>query len=220
MKKIAWIALPLTMAVGLAGCSTYNPYTNEQQTSSLAKGAGIGAAVGAVAGATKSGHHRTDKALIGAALGAAAGSGIGYYMDRQEAQLRQKMQGTGVSVTRSGDQIILNMPGSITFASDSTQLTPQIQNALNGVNEVLKEYGDTNINITGYTDSTGAASYNQRLSEQRAQSVGNYLAQSGVDYNRLNIRGGGEQNPIASNDTESGRAQNRRVELTLTPKQG
>ena len=220
MKKTMWMALPLSAAIALAGCSTYNPYTNEQQTSSLAKGAGIGAAVGAVAGATKSGHHRTDKALIGAALGAAAGGGIGYYMDRQEAQLRQKMQGTGVSVSRVGDQIVLNMPGSITFASDSTQLTPQINNALSGVSQVLKEYGDTNINVIGYTDSTGAEAYNQRLSQQRAQSVGNFLAQDGVDYNRLNIQGGGEQNPVASNATESGRAQNRRVEITLVPQQG
>ena len=119
MKKSVLLALPLAAAVAMAGCSTTNPYTNEQQTSSAAKGAGIGAVVGAIAGATKSGNHRLDKALIGAAAGAAAGGGIGYYMDVQEAKLRDQLQGTGVSVTRVGDQIILNMPSNVTFGSDS-----------------------------------------------------------------------------------------------------
>lgn len=220
IKKQAWLALPLAAAVALSACSTTNPYTGEQQTSSLAKGAGIGALVGGVAGATKSGNHRLDKTLIGAAVGAAAGSGIGYYMDAQEAKLRQEMQGTGVSVNRVGDQIQLNMPSAITFASDSSELSPQIYSALNGVINVLKEYDDTMVNIAGYTDSTGTASYNQRLSELRAQAVGNYLARGGVNFNRLIMTGYGASNFVASNDTAEGRAQNRRVTVTLVPSQG
>ncbi|MGO2414719.1 MULTISPECIES: OmpA family protein [Cobetia] len=217
MKKSVLLALPLAAAVAMAGCSTTNPYTNEQQTSSAAKGAGIGAVVGAIAGATKSGNHRLDKALIGAAAGAAAGGGIGYYMDVQESKLRQQLQGTGVSVTRVGDQIILNLPSNVTFGSDSSTLSGQIQPVMDGVITVLKEYDETRVNIAGYTDSTGASNYNQNLSELRAQSVGNYLASGGIAFNRLNMRGYGEASPVASNDTTSGRAQNRRVEITLTP---
>ncbi|WP_106476788.1 OmpA family protein [Phytohalomonas tamaricis] len=220
IKKQVFLAFPLAAAVVLSGCSTTNPYSGEQQTSSLAKGAGIGALVGGVAGATKSGNHRLDKTLIGAAVGAAAGSGIGYYMDAQEAKLRQEMQGTGVSVNRVGDQIQLNMPSAITFASDSSELSSQIYPALNGVINVLKEYDDTMVNIAGYTDSTGTASYNQRLSELRAQSVGNYLARGGVNFNRLIMTGYGASNFVASNDTAQGRAQNRRVTVTLVPTQG
>lgn len=217
MKKSIWMAAPLAVVMAATGCTTTNPYTNEQQTSSLAKGAGIGALVGGVAGATKSGNHRLDKTLIGAAVGAAAGGGVGYYMDAQEAKLRQEMQGTGVSVNRVGDQIQLNMPSAITFGSDSSELSSQIHAPLDGVIKVLGEYPDTLVNIAGYTDSTGAAAYNQRLSELRAQAVGNYLARGGVNFNRLIMQGYGASNYVASNDTPEGRAQNRRVTVTLVP---
>jgi outer membrane protein OmpA-like peptidoglycan-associated protein len=155
--------------------------------------------------------------LIGAAAGAAVGGGVGAYMDRQEEQLRRSMEGTGIGVQRDGNDIVLNMPSSVTFGFDSSELTSSATNALNDVAGVLTEYSETRINIAGHTDSTGDAGYNQQLSERRAQAVGQYLGRSGVASSRLNMQGYGENQPVASNDSESGRAQNRRVELTLSP---
>lgn len=200
----------------MAACTTVNPYTREEQTSKAAKGAGIGAAVGAVAGLLTKGD-KLENALIGAGVGALAGGGVGYYMDVQEAKLRQRLAGTGVSVTRMGDNITLNMPSSITFALNSADLNAQFYSALDGVAMVLKEYNKTVIEVAGHTDSTGSDQYNQALSQRRAQSVAGYLASQGVQSQRLLTVGAGEAHPIASNDTEQGRAANRRVELTIVP---
>nr|WP_151442099.1 OmpA family protein [Halomonas lysinitropha] len=218
MKSFRFIA-PFATVLLLAGCATTDPNTGQTQRSQTGTGAAIGAAVGAAAGALSGdgSTSRRDRALIGAAVGAAAGGGIGAYMDRQEEQLRQSTQGTGIGVDRRGDDIVLNMPSEVTFGFDSSDLTPSARNALNDVAAVLQQYPDTLVNIGGHTDSTGDASYNQRLSERRAQAVGSYLSQSGVSGNRLNMRGYGETQPVASNNTEQGRAQNRRVEITLTP---
>ena len=221
MRKTLRLAPSLAAALLVVGCATNDPYGGQTQRSSTVTGAGIGAAVGAAAGALSGSGStsRRDRALIGAAVGAAAGGGIGAYMDRQEAQLRESMQGTGIEVERQGDDIVLNMPSSVTFGFDSSELTSSARSALNDVSDVLHQYPETRINIAGHTDSTGSADYNQRLSERRAESVGNYLGQSGVDRSRLSMRGYGLTQPVASNDTESGRAQNRRVEITLTPMQ-
>lgn len=210
-------ALALAASTALVGCSTINPYTGQQHTSSLVKGSAIGAAGGAAIGALSGHRHRGKRALIGAAIGAIAGGGVGYYMDVQEAKLRQKMAGTGVSVTRQGDDIVLNMPGNVTFATNSADLRPQFFKVLNGVAMVLNEYEKTLVMVTGYTDSTGAASYNQQLSLRRAQSVASYLQSQGVKTVRIVTQGMGESNPIASNATAQGRQQNRRVELRLQP---
>ncbi|MGR2738579.1 OmpA family protein [Billgrantia sp. Q4P2] len=219
MFKASRLVAPLAAAILVAGCATTDPYSGQTQRSSTMTGAGVGAAVGAAAGALSGSGStsRRDRALIGAAVGAAAGAGIGAYMDRQEQQLRESMQGTGVEVERRGDDIVLNMPSSVTFGFDSSELTVQARNALNDVANVLTQYTDTRVNIAGHTDSTGSVSYNQRLSERRAESVGNYLAQSGVARNRLNMVGYGPSQPVATNNTEEGRSQNRRVEITLTP---
>ncbi|TFH87829.1 glycine zipper 2TM domain-containing protein [Billgrantia azerbaijanica] len=218
MKPFRLVA-PVVAATLLVGCTTTDPYTGETRRSKTGTGAAIGAAVGAAAGALSGdgSSSRRDRALIGAAVGAAAGGGIGAYMDRQERQLRESMQGTGIGVDRRGDDIVLNMPSSVTFDFDSSALTPSARSALGDVASVLTQYTDTRVNIAGHTDSTGDAGYNQRLSEQRAQSVGNYLGQAGVARNRLAMTGYGENQPVASNDTEQGRAQNRRVEITLSP---
>jgi outer membrane protein OmpA-like peptidoglycan-associated protein len=205
-----------TLAVFASGCTTVNPYTKETQTSKVVKGAGIGAAAGAVVGLLAHGD-KLKGALIGAGVGAVAGGGVGYYMDVQEAKLRQKLEGTGVSVTRMGDNITLNMPSSITFALNSADLNAQFYNALDGVGMVLKEYEKTVIEVAGHTDGSGSDQYNQALSERRAQSVSSYLASHGVKSQRLMPIGAGEAHPVASNDTEAGRAQNRRVELTIVP---
>ncbi len=213
MKPIAMGAVVLCVATA---CTTVNPYTGEQQTSKVVKGAGIGAAAGAVAGLLTKGD-KLENALIGAGVGALAGGGVGYYMDVQEAKLRQRLAGTGVSVTRMGDNITLNMPSGITFALNSADLNAQFYGALDGVSMVLKEYDKTVIEVAGHTDSSGSDQHNLGLSQRRAQSVAGYLSSHGVKDQRLIPVGAGEAHPIASNDTEQGRASNRRVELTIVP---
>ena len=220
MKKHTILLTSLCLALGVSGCTTINPYSGEEQTSNAVKGGAIGAATGALVGVLSSSKKDRGKgALIGAASGAAIGGGVGYYMDVQEAKLRQKMKGTGVTVTRSGDQIILNMPNNVTFDSNASQLKPAGANTLSGVAMVLKEYEDTRVHIIGHTDSSGSRELNMRLSEQRAESVGTALITMGVDGSRLNMSGVGPDQPVASNSTAEGKAQNRRVTLTLTPTQ-
>jgi outer membrane protein OmpA-like peptidoglycan-associated protein len=217
MNRSIKSAVVAAVAMGvMAGCTTVNPYTGEQQTSKAAKGAGIGAAAGAVVGLLTKGD-KLENALIGAGVGALAGGGVGYYMDVQEAKLRQQLAGTGVSVTRMGDNITLNMPSSITFGLNSADLNAQFYNALDGVSMVLKEYDKTVVEVAGHTDSSGSDQYNLGLSERRAQAVASYLSSHGVKSQRLMPIGAGETHPVASNDTEQGRASNRRVELTIVP---
>ena len=218
MKKHTILLTSLCLTLGVSGCTTINPYSGEEQTSNAVKGGAIGAATGALVGVLSSSKKDRGKgALIGAASGAAIGGGVGYYMDVQEAKLRQKMKGTGVSVTRNGDQIILNMPNNVTFDSNASQLKPAGANTLSGVAMVLKEYEDTRVHIIGHTDSSGSRELNMRLSEQRAESVGTALITMGVDASRLNMGGVGPDQPVASNSTAAGKAQNRRVTLTLSP---
>lgn len=218
MKKLSVLSGSLILALALNGCTTINPYTGEQQTSNAAKGGAIGAATGALVGVlSASKHDRGKGALIGAAAGAALGGGAGYYMDVQEAKLRQQMQGTGVSVSRDGDNIVLNMPNQVTFDSNSSQLKPAGASTLTGVARVLKEYPKTRVNIVGHTDSSGTRALNMRLSQQRAESVASALILQGVDNARLDIRGVGPDQPIADNKTVEGKAQNRRVTIAVSP---
>lgn len=199
----------------LAACTDNAGYNQNPNTY---KGAGLGAALGAGAGALIGGSpHRGEGAAIGAVVGTLAGAGIGQYMDRQEAQMRQSLQGTGVEVQRHGDNILLNMPNSITFAFDSSRIRSEFHPTLNNVASVLNQYPQTNVEVIGHTDSTGTTAYNQKLSQERAQSVTTYLKGQGVVPNRLYMIGKGETQPIASNDTEAGRAQNRRVEVRISP---
>lgn len=203
----------------LAGCYTTDPYSGERRVSKTAKGAGIGAAVGAVTGILTGddSRERRKRALIGAGVGALSGGAVGQYMDRQEAKLRAQLEGTGVSVTRVGNNITLNMPGNVTFKTDSADLRPDFFPVLNSVSLVLKEYDKTLLEVAGHTDSTGSEQYNQALSERRAQTVAQYLQSQGINSQRLMIVGAGESHPIAPNDTPEGRQANRRVELTLEP---
>jgi outer membrane protein OmpA-like peptidoglycan-associated protein len=203
----------------LQACTTVDPYTREEKTANATTGAVIGAVAGAVLGiaTSKDKKKRKERALKGAGIGAIAGGGVGYYMDVQEAKLRQRLDNTGVSVTRSGDNIILNLPGNITFEVDKTDVKPNFVDVLGSVALVLQEYKSTMIEVSGHTDSTGSNSYNQLLSQQRAQSVSNVLMGNGVDNIRIDTVGYGETRPIATNNTPAGRQQNRRVELTLLP---
>jgi outer membrane protein OmpA-like peptidoglycan-associated protein len=205
----------LLVSLLLGACQTTNPYTGQQQTTNTAKGAGIGAAAGAVIGALAGGSRKS--ALIGAGVGVLAGGAVGNYMDKQEAQLRQQLQGTGVSVTRNGDNLILNMPGNVTFATNQSDVNASFYPVLNSVALVLKQYEKTMIDVVGHTDSTGSMQLNMQLSQARAASVGMYLQNQGILAQRIQTQGVGPQYPIASNDTPEGRAQNRRVELILRP---
>ena len=219
MKKKIALASLVASAIALQACTTLDPYTREEKTSNATKGAAIGAAVGAVLGiaTSKDKKDRKERALKGAGIGAIAGGGVGYYMDVQEAKLRQQLENTGVSVTRDGENIILNMPSNITFEVNKSEVKPNFAEVLYSVSLVLKEYKSTMIEVAGHTDSSGSESYNQMLSQQRASAVTNVLVRDGVEPVRIDTVGYGESRPIASNATPAGRQQNRRVELTLLP---
>jgi outer membrane protein OmpA-like peptidoglycan-associated protein len=212
-------ALALGLVSALTACTTLDPYTREERPARAQRQAIIGAAAGAVAGLISgdSSMERKKRALVGAGLGALAGAGVGNYMDRQEAKLRAELERTGVSVTRIGDNITLNMPGNITFATDSADLNAGFFEVLNSVSLVVNEFNQTVIEVAGHTDSTGSDAYNQQLSERRAGAVASYLGTRSVLADRIITVGMGEGRPVASNDTDTGRQQNRRVELTLVP---
>jgi outer membrane protein OmpA-like peptidoglycan-associated protein len=213
--QLRTLTLATAITLALAGCQTTDPYTGEEKTSNTAKGTGIGAVGGAIAGAIFGGSRKS--VLIGAGIGALAGGVAGNYMDKQEAELRTRLQNTGVSVTRVGDSIILNMPGNITFATDSSNISADFYQVLDSVALVINEFEKTYVDVIGHTDSTGKAEYNQQLSVARASSVARYLESQKVVPQRVNTQGMGQNAPIASNDTPEGRALNRRVEIRLTP---
>jgi outer membrane protein OmpA-like peptidoglycan-associated protein len=222
----------------LAACTTQGGYygsnpppqpSQQQQPagqqagmSKTKKGALIGAAVGVAAGLL-SGSDATERrqhAMVGAGVGALAGGAIGNYQDRQERELRERMAGTGVGVVRQGDNITLSMPGNVTFAFNDANLQSQFYPVLDDVARTLAEYNQTVVEVAGHTDNVGSDAYNEQLSVRRANSVAAYLQSHGVMQQRLMIVGAGELHPIASNATEEGRQQNRRVEITLVPVQG
>ena len=221
MFKPSRLLIAASTAVLLAGCASQNPYDNQPPSSNkTATYGGLGALAGAAAGALISHDDRGKGALIGAAIGGASGAGYGYYADKQEAELRQSMQGTGVEVQRQGDQTKLIMPGNITFATDSSEIVSNFYAPLNNLASSFKQFNQNSIEIVGFTDSTGSRQYNMDLSQRRAQSVATYLTAQGVDGTRLSTRGAGPDQPIASNATADGRAQNRRVEVNLRPLPG
>ena len=211
----------------LSGCASPNPYDGSQGQASngsesgmskTAKYGGLGALAGALAGAAIDHNNRGKGALIGAVVAGAGAAGYGYYADQQEKKLRESMANTGVEVQRQGDQIKLIMPGNITFATNSDAISSSFYQPLNNLANSLKQFNNQNlIQIVGYTDSTGNYNYNMQLSQQRAQSVATYLTSQGVSGQYLSVSGKGPADPIASNATPDGRAQNRRVQITLAP---
>lgn len=202
--------LTLTLPALLLAC-TVNPYTGEQQTRRSVQYGAIGAAVCGLIGAAESGQ-RARNSAAGCGL---IGAGVGAYMDVQENELRQQLQGTGVQIQRNGDQLALIMPGNITFATNEYTLRSDFEPVLNSVGAVLYKYKDTRIRVVGHTDSTGGADYNYNLSNRRANSVAGFLASHGLDQSRIISQGVGADQPIGDNNTEQGRAQNRRVELEI-----
>lgn len=214
-KTVATIVAVIALALAMPACQTLNPYTDEPETSRTTKGAAVGAAAGAVAGVVVGGSRRAT--LIGAGIGALVGAGIGRYMDNQAEKLRQRLRGTGVSVSRVEDHIVLSMPGNVTFATDSADISADFYNVLDSVAIVLNEFDSTYVDVRGFTDSTGSREHNMGLSERRAQSVSAYLISREVHAARMQVTGMGPDYPIAGNDTVEGRALNRRVEIVLTP---
>ena len=202
------------LALLTAGCVT-DPDTGQRSLGHGGKGALAGGAGGALLGGLIGGSG--TGALVGGIIGSIAGGAVGGYQDKQERELRARTQGTGIEVKREGDVINLQMPSAVSFDFNSSSLKPQFMPALNQVAQTLASYQSTYVTVTGHTDSVGSAEANQRLSEQRAQSVADYLKGNGVNPARIQVRGAGKTQPVASNDTEAGRAQNRRVEIKLTP---
>lgn len=214
------LVVALAACVGTAACQTENAYTGEKQTSKAAKGAVIGGLGGAAVGALTNKNQRGKNALIGAGIGAAVGGGIGYYMDRQEEELRKELRSAGVSVERRGDTIALNMQNDILFGVGSSQLESRAQEVLRAVAIVLKKYDDTKVNVNGFTDTSGARTRNEELSQQRAAAVADVLAKNGVQRARLNVRGMGEANLKVATADNINEARNRRVEILLEPTNG
>ncbi len=222
IKTLKFIMITAGLTVALGGCETlqtYNPFTGEKETSNAAKGAAIGAAAGAVAGLASGDDavERRQRALIGAGIGALAGGAVGYYMDRQEAKLREELAGSGVSVTRIGDNITLNMANNVKFATNSADLNPAYLDVLTSVSKVLSEYEQTVVEVAGHTDSSGSEDYNLSLSQKRAGSVAKYLETRGIINERLLTIGLGESMPVADNSQSMGMQANRRVEITMVP---
>lgn len=207
-KKIKTLTLAIVATFALGGCAS--------NASNTQKGAGIGAVIGAIAGKA-TGDNDKSRYVWGAALGALAGGAIGSYMDKQEQELKEQLADSGVDVYREGDTLRLIMPGNITFASNSSAIQSNFNPVLDDVALVLNKYDKTKLKIAGHTDSTGVAEYNNSLSLMRANSVANYLASNGVIEGRLQTVGFGETQPIAGNETEQQRRQNRRVELQIIP---
>lgn len=215
-NKIMISALSLSALSLTSGCVT-NPETGNQRISKAAIG-GIGGVVGGyLLGDILGGRNDRTAKIVGAGLGGLAGAGIGYYMDEQEKKLREQTAGTGIDVTREGDNLILNMPSNVTFAVDSSAIQPNFQETLGSVANTLSQYEKSYVDIFGHTDSTGSDAYNQSLSVRRADSVANFLSNSGVQRARLATQGFGESQPVATNSTEEGRAANRRVEIKIVP---
>lgn len=211
------LTLAALSATALTGACVTDPVTGEKRVSRAAIGGGVGVLGGYLLGDLVGGRNDRTEKIIGAGIGGLAGVAVGSYIDRQEQELRRRTAGTDVEVIRQGDDLVLRMPSNVTFATNQSAVQPQFRPTLDQVADVLRNYEQTYVDVYGHTDSTGSDSYNLTLSEQRANSVRDYLASRGVQSARLGIRGFGETQPIASNDTEEGRAENRRVEIKIVP---
>ena len=211
------ILVGVTMASLALGACVTDPNTGQSTISRAGGGAAAGAGAGALLGALLGGRNNRADVLIGTGIGAIAGGAIGGYMDKQERELRARTAGSGIEVERQGDEINLKLPSGISFDFNSASVKPEFRPALDQVAQTLASYQSTFVDVSGHTDSVGTVAINQRLSEQRAQSVADYLSYQGVARPRIATRGFGKSMPIASNDTEDGRAQNRRVEIKLSP---
>ncbi|HYC97651.1 OmpA family protein [Brevundimonas sp.] len=207
----------------LGACTTTDPYSSTPRRNNTATGAIAGALGGAVLGYltnTSNSEEGRKNALIGAGIGALGGAAVGAYMDRQQRELEAQLSGTGVGVARQGDNLVLRMPSDVTFASNQSAISPRFNATLDDVAAVLNRYDQSVIDVVGHADSDGAEDYNLNLSRQRASSVAQYLVSRNVLADRLYVDGRGESEPVATNVTAEGKAQNRRVEIVIRPFRG
>jgi len=215
-KRITAVVGASALIAATAACVT-DPTTGERRVSKAAIGAGLGVVGGYLAGDLVGGKRDRTEKIVGAGIGAVAGGAIGAYMDKQERELRERTAGTGVDVTRQGDQLVLNMPAGVTFDTNSYAIQPQFRSTLDQVAQTLAAYPSTYIDVYGHTDSTGGDAINIPLSRNRAQSVADYLAARGVTPARIGTQGFGSSQPITDNTTEAGKQANRRVEIRVVP---
>jgi len=195
------------LALSLVGCTGLEAGNGAYTAGGAAGGAALGAIAGQVIGKD------TKGTLIGAAVGSLLGMGWGAYRDNQEKELKAKLQGTQAEVKKDGNALVINLPGG------GANITSSFYSALNGIAQSLNNYPETRIQVNGYTDSTGNDAHNQELSQRRANAVAQYLVAQGVSSSRIVANGFGSSNPIASNSTQEGRLQNRRVEIKILPAQ-
>lgn len=196
----------VAMAAILSGCSSLN---QTQRGAAIGAGAGgaVGAAVGAATGSTARG------AIIGAAVGGVAGAVIGSQMDKQREELAEDLE--GARVERYGEGVLVTFDSGLLFDYDSSVVKGAARSNLTELANSLRQYPDTEVLIVGHTDAQGSDTYNQGLSERRAEAAKNFLVTQGIPANRVRTEGLGESEPVASNDTDAGRAQNRRVEVAI-----
>ena len=220
MRVTSIVAVASIAALMAAACTTTDPYSSTPRRNNTGTGVIAGALGGALLGYltnTNNPDEGRTNALIGAGVGALAGGAIGNYMDRQQRELEQQLSGSGVGVKRQGDNLVLIMPGDVTFDTNQSSIQGRFHAVLDDVATVFNRYDQSLVDIIGHADSDGSDSYNLDLSRRRAESVAAYLNQRGVDANRIYYEGRGESQPIASNATADGKAQNRRVEILIQP---
>lgn len=218
--KVALVSFSIAALLGTAACTTTDPYSSTPRRNNTGTGVIAGALGGALLGYltnTNNSEQGRKNALIGAGVGALAGAGVGQYMDRQQRALEAELTGTGVGVVRQGDNLVLRMPSEVTFATNQDSIDPRFVPVLADVANVLRQYDRSTVDVIGHTDASGGDAINQPLSERRASSVAGYLVQNGILRERLYVAGVASRNPIASNDTVEGKAQNRRVEILIRP---
>lgn len=217
-KKVLAALLISTLAV--PACNTSTGFDQNIDRTKTKQGAIIGGLVGAVAGMSQSGDNsveRKQRAVRGALIGAGLGAAIGNELDKQAAELQRDMNNNDVIIQNTGDRLIVTLPQDVLFAVDSTHITPSLRSDLSVLAQNLINYPNSTIQIIGHTDNTGSADYNQSLSKERALAVSSILQQNGVPQFRIQSTGRGESQPIASNLTPEGRAQNRRVDVVILP---
>ena len=213
-------SLGVVAMLGATACTTTDPYSSAPRRNNTGTGVLAGALGGAVLGYltnTSNGEQGRKNALIGAGVGALGGAAVGSYMDRQQRDLEAQLSGSGVGVARQGDNLVLRMPSDVTFATNQSTIDPRFNATLDDVANVLRRYDQSLVDIVGHTDSSGGDAINQPLSERRAVSVADALIRAGVQRERLYVAGNSARNPVASNATPEGRAQNRRVEILIRP---
>lgn len=217
MRKITPIVLGVAGIMTLTACATDPSQYPGTEGDRTREGAVAGAALGGLLGAITGDGSRGDDIVRGAVIGGVAGGIAGNIMDRQAAELRNEFGNGEIEVINTGNELIVRMPNAILFATDSAALNPNLRSDLFVLADSLNKYPQSIVTVTGHTDNTGSAGYNQDLSERRATSVASVLRSGGVSSSRIRVVGAGENRPIATNQTAAGRAQNRRVDITITP---